>query len=75
MVESVRAGSLCQVADEVVELADVSASRCEWVIAESTGVKVVRSPSESIVVSVVLSSCRCGRCKAEKVREVSRCSW
>ena len=58
-----------------VKLVDVSASHCEWMIVESIVVKVVRSPSESIVVSVSLNSCCCGRCKTENVCEVSRCSW
>ena len=37
-----------------VKLVEVSASHCEWTIVESTVAKVVRSPSESMVVSVVV---------------------
>ena len=36
------------------KLADVSASHCEWTTGESSVVKVVRSPSEPMVVSVVV---------------------
>ena len=37
-----------------VKLVDVSASHCEWTIVEPVVVKAVRSPSESMVASVVV---------------------
>ena len=37
-----------------VKLFDASASHCEWMTVESIAVKAVRSPSESMVVSVVV---------------------
>ena len=37
-----------------VKLVDVSARHCEWMTVESTVVKIARSPSDSMVVSVVV---------------------